>query len=164
MTADPWDAADVTQETFIKALTGLEHFRGNARFSTWIHRIAVNVVYDHLRRRRAEPLDDEALDRLAAQGGSQGQDPVSDGLSDDVREALLSLDDGFRLAVVLCDLLGFSYAEAAVILDVQEGTVKSRLFRARAMLGRRLSAAEGPARNRTALPGVPEKEPSSETR
>ena len=165
MTADPWDAADATQETFIKALTGLKHFQGNARFSTWLHRIAVNVVYDHLRRRRAEPLDAEDLERLAATpaGGPQGLDPAADGLSDDMREALLSLDEGFRLAVVLCDLLGFSYAEAAVILEVQEGTVKSRLFRARGMLGRRLSAASGPARNRTTAPDVPHKEPFTET-
>lgn len=166
MTGNPWDAADATQDAFVKALTGLEHFRGNARFSTWIHRIAVNVVYDHLRRRRTEPLDDEALDRLAAtpdEGPRQGRDPVRDGLSDDMKEALLSLEEGFRLAVVLCDLLGFSYGEAAAILEVQEGTVKSRLFRARAHLGRRLSPPVEDDRNPETSSDVRPKETPTET-
>jgi RNA polymerase sigma factor (sigma-70 family) len=156
MTGNPWDAADATQETFIKALTGLDSFQGNARFSTWIHRIAVNVVYDHLRRRRAEPLDEETMDRLAntpagaGAGSLQGAEPAMDGLSDELRQALLSIDEGFRLTVVLCDLLGFSYAEAASILDIQEGTVKSRLFRARAMLAKLLSGQPPPEGTRAA--------------
>lgn len=139
---NPWDAADVTQEAFIKAFKNLDTFKGEARFATWLHRIVVNAAYDHLRRRRPEPMDGEILDDLSGPGGPaavvgsgrEGIDPAVDGLSAPLRDALMSLNEGFRFAVVLCDLLGFPYNEAAEILGVQEGTIKSRIFRAREAL------------------------------
>lgn len=146
---NPWDAADVTQEAFIKAFRNLEAFKGDSLFSTWLHRIVVNAAYDLLRRRRAEPMDGEILEDLSGPTGSapaivsgaEGIDPALDGLSDPLREALLSLNEGFRFAVVLCDLLGFPYSEAAEILGVQEGTIKSRIFRAREALAAALLEA-----------------------
>jgi RNA polymerase sigma-70 factor, ECF subfamily len=145
---NPWDAADVTQEAFIKAFRNLESFKGEARFGTWLHRIVVNAAYDQLRRHRPEPMDSEILDDLSSPSGPgavvasgrDGIDPAVDGLSDPVRKALLSLNEGFRFAVVLCDLLGFPYNEAAEILGVQEGTIKSRIFRAREALAAALAA------------------------
>jgi len=142
MLGNPWDAADVVQEAFIKAFGALSGFKGDARFSTWFHRIVVNAVYDYMRRRRVDPLEDEVMDRLAGPGGSArvtggiqaGVEPHMDGLSEPLRDALMSLQEGFRLAIVLCDLLGFDHSEAAEILGVQEGTIKSRIFRARALL------------------------------
>ncbi len=139
---DPWDAADVSQEAFIKAFKNLDSFKGEARFGTWLHRIVVNAAYDHLRRHKAEPMDSEILDDLSGPAGSaavvatgrSGVDPAVDGLSEPLRRALMSLNEGFRFAVVLCDLLGFPYNEAADILGVQEGTIKSRIFRAREAL------------------------------
>lgn len=152
MLGNPWDAADATQEAFIKAFGALDQFRGEARFSTWLHRIVVNVVRDHLRRRQTNPMEAEELDRLTGLDSSEPRghlvggresiiDPVTDGLSAPLLEALQSLDERFRLAVVLCDLLGFDYAEAARILEVQEGTIKSRIFRARADLASYLRRA-----------------------
>ena len=146
---DSWDAADVTQEAFIKAFRNLDSFKGEARFSTWLHRIVVNAAYDHLRRRRAEPMDSEILDELSGPSGAaavvasgrEGIDPAVDGLSAPLRKALMSLNEGFRFAVVLCDLLGFAYNDAAEILGVQEGTIKSRIFRAREMLAVALAEA-----------------------
>lgn len=149
MLGDPWDAADVTQEAFIKAFTSLDQFRGEAQFGTWLYRIVVNATHDHLRKRHLEPLDREELDRVTSAADAQAQarlvgavqsptDPSTDGLSPPILQALSELDERFRLAVVLCDLLGFDYAEAAQILDVREGTIKSRIFRARAELARRL--------------------------
>lgn len=139
---DPWDAADMTQEAFIKAFRNLESFKGESLFSTWLHRIAVNACYDLLRRRRPEPMDGEILADMSGPAGSadllgsgrNGIDPAMDGLSDPLREALMNLNEGFRFAIVLCDLLGFPYGEAAEILEVQEGTIKSRIFRAREAL------------------------------
>lgn len=139
---NPWDAADVAQETFIKAFKNLDSFKGEARFGTWLHRIAVNSAYDHLRRHRPEPMEADIIDDLSGPTGSasvvasgrHGIDPAMDGLSAPLRAALMSLDEGFRFAVVLCDLLGFPYVEAAQILGVQEGTIKSRIFRAREAL------------------------------
>jgi RNA polymerase sigma-70 factor (ECF subfamily) len=146
---NPWDAADVTQEAFVKAFRNLESFKGEARFSTWLHRIVVNATYDFLRRQRPEPMDSEILEDLSGPSGPaavvgsgrEGIDPAVDGLSDPLRAALMSLDEGFRFAVVLCDLLGFPYNEAALILGVQEGTIKSRIFRAREALAANLIAA-----------------------
>jgi RNA polymerase sigma-70 factor, ECF subfamily len=139
---DPWEAADVTQDAFVKALSALPGFRTESRFSTWLHRIVVNTAYDHLRRRRAGPLQDEALERAAAADPTRPPSPdpsAADTLPRPLREAVLALPDAFRLAVVLCDLLDFSYAEAAEILEVAEGTIKSRLFRARALLAKDLT-------------------------
>ncbi len=146
---DSWDAADVTQEAFIKAFRNLDSFKGEARFSTWLHRIVVNAAYDHLRRHKAEPMDSEILDELSGPSGAaavvasgrQGIDPALDGLSAPLRRALMSLNEGFRFAVVLCDLLGFPYGDAAEILGVQEGTIKSRIFRAREALAAALVEA-----------------------
>lgn len=146
---DPWDAADVVQEAFIKAFKNLESFKGEARFGTWLHRIVVNAAYDHLRRHRPEPMDSEVLDDLSGPSGPasvvatgrDGIDPAVDGLSDPLRRALMGLNEGFRFAVVLCDLLGFPYNEAAEILGVQEGTIKSRIFRAREALAAALTVA-----------------------
>jgi RNA polymerase sigma-70 factor (ECF subfamily) len=162
---NPWDAADVTQEAFIKAFRNLASFKGEALFSTWLHRIVVNASYDQLRRQRAEPMDNEILDELSGPSGSgaavgsshAGIDPAIDGLSEPLREALMSLNEGFRFAVVLCDLLGFPYSEAAEILEVQEGTIKSRIFRAREALAVALAEAgyELPnSRNQQAEDGV----------
>jgi RNA polymerase sigma-70 factor (ECF subfamily) len=146
---NPWDAADVTQEAFIKAFRNLDSFKGEARFGTWLHRIVVNAAYDQLRRHRPEPMDAEILDDLSSGSGPgavvgsgrDGIDPAVDGLSDPLRKALMSLNEGFRFAVVLCDLLGFPYGEAAEILGVQEGTIKSRIFRARETLAAALANA-----------------------
>jgi RNA polymerase sigma-70 factor, ECF subfamily len=146
---DPWDAADVSQEAFIKAFKNLDSFKGEARFGTWLHRIVVNAAYDHLRRQKAEPMDSEILDDLTGPAGTaavlatgrSGVDPAVDGLSEPLRRALMSLNEGFRFAVVLCDLLGFPYNEAAEILGVQEGTIKSRIFRAREALAAALVEA-----------------------
>lgn len=148
MTGDPWTAADVAQEAFIKAFAHISAFKGEARFSTWLHRIVVNAARDHQRRRRPEVMEDEILDRIVSQDGggttafSGGAvAPAEDGLSPEIKQALADLPEGFRLAIVLCDLLGYGYAEAAEILEVQEGTIKSRVFRARAELASALRAA-----------------------
>jgi RNA polymerase sigma-70 factor (ECF subfamily) len=146
---NPWDAADVAQEAFIKAFKNLDSFKGEARFGTWLHRIAVNAAYDHLRRRKSEPMDAQIMDDLSGPAGPasvlgtgrNGIDPAMDGLSEPLRAALMGLDEGFRFAVVLCDLLGFPYVEAAEILGVQEGTIKSRIFRAREALASALVAS-----------------------
>jgi RNA polymerase sigma-70 factor (ECF subfamily) len=146
---NPWDAADVAQEAFIKAFRNIGSFKGDALFTTWLHRIVVNAAYDHLRRRRPEPMDGEILEEISGPSGTgavvgsgrEGIDPAIDGLSDPLRDALMSLNEGFRFAVVLCDLLGFPYDEAAEILGVQEGTIKSRIFRAREALATALTNA-----------------------
>ncbi len=100
-----WDAADVTQEAFIKAFRNLDSFKGEARFSTWLHRIAVNAAYDHLRRQRPEPMDAEILDDLSGPcgaaavvgSGRDGIDPAVDGLSAPLRAGAYGAGRRFSL-------------------------------------------------------------------
>jgi RNA polymerase sigma-70 factor (ECF subfamily) len=145
MLGDPDEAADASQDTFVAALRKLHTFRGDAAFTTWLHRVTVNTCYDALRRARRRPLlqivgeDDERPEAAA---------PVEDhaeriALSLDVSSALLGIAEEFRVAVVLADVEDLPYEEIARILEIPVGTVKSRVFRGRAALGRALREAGG---------------------
>jgi RNA polymerase sigma-70 factor, ECF subfamily len=132
------DAGDAVQEAFIRAWLGLPSFRGGARFSTWLHRICVNAVHDQrAKARRTEPSPD--IDPTDPRDAFAQQE-----LSRELQQALNSLEEEYRTAVVLCDVLGCSYAEIAELSGVPEGTVKSRIFRGRAQLAEILGTKEGP--------------------
>ena len=122
------DAADAVQEAFVRAWLGLPRFRGGSLFSTWLYRIALNAAHDQRAKRRTEPLDEtrEPADPQDAFLASE--------LSTALQAALNELDDDYRVAVVLYDVLGCSYGEIASLTDVPEGTVKSRIFRGRSRL------------------------------
>ena len=124
----PDEAADAVQEAFIRAWLGLSSFRHGARFSTWLYRICLNAVHDQRTKRPAAPLDEVA----------EPLDPrdqfVAHELSGALQQALAALEEDFRGAVVLYDVLGCSYAEIAELTGVAEGTVKSRIFRGRKRL------------------------------
>ncbi|WP_409373021.1 RNA polymerase sigma factor SigM [Pseudokineococcus marinus] len=140
---DREEAADAVQDAFVSALRGAARFRGEAAVTTWLHRIVVNASLDRLRRarvRRTVPLDApapggddaprDAVERLAARG-----DAAADvDLEVDVRAALDRLPDHQRTALVLVDLQDLPVAEAAAVLGVAVGTVKSRCARGRAAL------------------------------
>lgn len=134
------DADDAVQETLIRAWKALPRFRGDASFSTWLYRICLNAISDQ-RARRARgggtPLDDVA----------EPADPrdaiVERELSGDLQRALAALDETYRTAVILYDVLGRSYAEIGDVLGVPEGTVKSRIFRGRTELARLLGTGDG---------------------
>jgi RNA polymerase sigma-70 factor (ECF subfamily) len=126
------EAEDAVQEAFLRAWRNLGSFRGTALFSTWLYRICVNAAHDLRERRVPEPVE-------AAETTPDSRDRFVDReLSGELQRALAELDDDQRRTVVLCDVLGCSYAEAAEALEVAEGTVKSRLFRARRELAQRL--------------------------
>jgi len=142
---DPEEAADALQDAMVAAFRRAASFRGDSAVTTWLHRIVVNAALDRMRRRAARPTaggqDEEALDALAALTGSQ---PLSDpsGTTDtamDVMAALRRLVPEQQAALVLVDMLGYSIADAAEVLGVSEGTVKSRCARGRARLLPRLS-------------------------
>ncbi|MCL2540842.1 MAG: RNA polymerase sigma factor SigM [Nocardioidaceae bacterium] len=145
-TGDPELAADGLQEGMIAAFRRADSFRGDARVTTWLHRVVVNACLDLLRRRsvrRTDPLPDDT-DRLDRLGGGdrvrpgEASDPadlqVRRERRDLVQAALLRLPDEQRAAVVLVDMEGYPVAEVAVMLDCAVGTVKSRCSRARARL------------------------------
>jgi RNA polymerase sigma-70 factor, ECF subfamily len=133
------DAEDAAQEAFLAALRKAASFRKAAAFSTWLYRIAVNAATDQARRRgraRLTALDPEDAG-LAAPGGDLGE-VVTAAVA--VQTALTQVPEEFRVAVVLCDLYRIPYADAAQILEVPVGTVKSRVFRGRLVLADRLGA------------------------
>jgi RNA polymerase sigma-70 factor (ECF subfamily) len=127
------DAEDVAQETFVAVLQHLDTFREGAQFSTWLHRIAVRKAYDALRRRVPEPVDPAGVP--ARQLQARDADPHATNLARSaLLEAIAGLDESFRAAVLLVDVLGVGVDEAAAALQVAPGTVKSRVFRGRAAL------------------------------
>jgi RNA polymerase sigma-70 factor (ECF subfamily) len=136
---DADDAADAAQDTFVSVLTKLDRFRGDAAFTTWVHRIAVNACYDVTRRRRRQPMlrlagdDDAGLE----EAGPPAADPADEVAGTrDVLAALRAIPEEFRVAVVLADLQDLPYDEVAKVLDVPVGTVKSRVHRGRVALAR----------------------------
>ncbi len=149
---DADDAADAAQDAFVSVLTKLDRFRGEAAFTTWLHRIAVNACYDLTRRRRRQPML-----RLAGDGDATDEDtgpPVADPADElagtrDVVAALRVIPEEFRTAVVLADLQDLPYEEIAKVLDVPIGTVKSRVHRGRVALARAMGL-EGREHDRTA--------------
>jgi len=140
---DPEEAADALQDAMIAAIRRADRFRGDSAVTTWLHRIVVNAALDLTRRRAARPTtacqDEGTLDALAT-GGQSPNDPTdSSDAAIDVRAALQQLIPEQHAALVLVDMLGCSVADAAQVLGVSEGTVKSRTARGRARLRPRLA-------------------------
>lgn len=142
------DAEDLAQETFLKAMESIGKFRRQSGFYTWLFRIAVNVSISHRRRKGRGPRLS-----LHSADGEQGRPDgmLADGRAADpsarltaletqrlVQEGLDGLDDDHRTIIVLRDIEGFDYRQIAEILEIAEGTVKSRLHRARMELKDRL--------------------------
>lgn len=143
---DPEEAADAVQDACLSAYRGAATFRGDAKVTTWLHRIVVNACLDRVRRRAVRPTVP-----LPEQPPADPRDRISEReTSLEVTRALAALPDEQRLAIVLVDLQGLSVDEAAVVLSIPAGTVKSRCFRGRARLAVTLAyLREGPPRPRT---------------
>jgi len=138
---DPEEAADALQDAMIAAFRRAAGFRGDSAVTTWLHTIVVNAALDRIRRRAARPAtgqDQDALDALAAGGPSLTDPSGSSDTAIDVRAALQQLAPDQQAALVLVDMLGYHVADAARVLGVSEGTVKSRAARGRARLLPRL--------------------------
>jgi RNA polymerase sigma-70 factor, ECF subfamily len=128
---------DVLQEAYVKAFKGLPRFRGDAKLDTWLYRIAYNACLDELRRsRRGDDLP--LADELPSAGPDPGEVAVG---REELARALAALPHDEHAAVLLVDAQGFDYRQAARVLGVPEGTVASRLNRARASLRIALGAA-----------------------
>lgn len=139
---DPEEAADALQDAMIAALRSADRFRGDSAVTTWLHRIVVNAALDRIRRRAARPTtacqDEDTLDVLATGRQSLADPSDSSDTAIDVRAALQQLVPEQQAALVLVDMLGYSVVDAAQVLGVSEGTVKSRAARGRARLVPRL--------------------------
>ncbi len=129
------DASDATQEAFLSCFRHLGSFRGDAAFSTWLHRIAVNACFDLIRRRpAATSLDQEITEPAAVPDHAEQAAAAAD-----VHRALLAIPPDFRAVLILHELQDVPVEEIASALDVPVGTVKSRLHRGRVALGRALA-------------------------
>ena len=163
---DPDDAADALQEAMISAFRRAENFRGDSAVTTWLHRIVVNASLDLLRRRASRRSvswsgdpDELAVPEPRSDTAGGGQASRADAVDTrlDVDSALRELPPPQRAALVLVDMLGYPVAEAAAILGVSEGTVKSRCARGRVRLLPYLShlrANYRPDGNRSLADGV----------
>ena len=151
MTRNPADAEDLLQETYLRAYRGFEGFREGTNLKAWLYRILTNTFINTYRAKKRRPdqveLDDvEDFFLYRRLGGLEAADAtrtteteVLESIPDsEVKEALESIPEQFRMAVILADVEGFSYKEIAEILDVPIGTVMSRIHRGRRALQQKL--------------------------
>ena len=142
MVHEPEDASDMAQESFVKAFRSLGSFKGDSKFSVWLYRITVNVCTDFLRSKsRSQTVsltvddDGEASEIAVPDMGGSAEDKLMQKLTREaVRAGLDALPVDYRAPLVLREINGLSYAEIADALSLEEGTVKSRIFRARKKL------------------------------
>jgi RNA polymerase sigma-70 factor (ECF subfamily) len=140
---DREEAADAVQDALLSAHRAAARFRGDAQVTTWLHRIVVNACLDRVRKRQAHPTvplpDGRHNDDGGPSGGAEPAAPIRDHETALlVRQALAELPVEQRAALVLVDVQGYPVAEAAEILGVAEGTIKSRCARGRARMALRL--------------------------
>lgn len=140
------DARDVCQETFLRAYRALNGFRGQAKFSTWLYRIAINLCRDWMRRERRAPVvqtpeDVDLMDLAAAREGSETiEDRVArHDLSRAVERAMALLPDEQRTAIVLKEYQGLTFREIADLVGCPLSTVKTRLYQGLTVLRRELA-------------------------
>lgn len=150
MTRNPSDAQDLVQETYLKAYRGYAGFEAGTNLKAWLYRILTNTFINTYRSRARRPEETELDDveelylfrRLGNREDGIGRSAEDEALSwitdDEVKAALESLSESFRMTVLLADVEGFSYKEIAEIMDVPIGTVMSRLHRGRRALEKAL--------------------------
>jgi RNA polymerase sigma-70 factor (ECF subfamily) len=144
---DPVEAEDVAQEAFLKAYRALPSFRGDSAFYTWLYRIAINTAKNALVSSRRRPVDydldlqdPEQYDMQARLKDAETPEGLllTDEIRDTVNSAIEHLPEDLRTAIVLRELEGMSYEEIAAAMDCPVGTVRSRIFRAREAIDKRL--------------------------
>jgi RNA polymerase sigma-70 factor, ECF subfamily len=148
MTRNPADAEDLVQETYLRAYRGFSGFEEGTNLRAWMYRILTNTFINSYRKKQREPVtvQEDDLDEwyLFDKLGESGVEPSAEAEvirsmpDEDVQKALEALPEGFRLAVLLADVEGFSYKEIAQILGIPIGTVMSRLHRGRRALEKAL--------------------------
>jgi RNA polymerase sigma-70 factor (ECF subfamily) len=145
---NPAEAEDIAQEAFIKAYRALPQFRGDSAFYTWLYRIAINTAKNAVVSRERSPIEydldrnnsDESYDMQGRMKDSETPEGLvlTDEIRTTVNASIEALPEDLRTAIVLRELEGLSYEEIAAAMDCPVGTVRSRIFRAREAIDRRL--------------------------
>ena len=153
MVSESCDAADITQDVFLKAFRGIRGFRRGSSLKTWLYRIAVREALNHRRwlwrhhRQQAsidaEPANGHASIEIEDESRTPFDEAASHEVQEAVQQAMRGVPEVFRSAVILRDLEGMSYEEVAEVLDVSVGTVKSRILRGRRLLREILTPLHG---------------------
>ncbi len=151
MTRNDADAEDLLQETYLKAYRGFGGFEQGTNLKAWLYRILTNTFINSYRAKKRRPEESDVDDvedlylyrrlggaELAAAGRSAEEDLLDSYTDDEIKQAIESLPEQFRMAVLLADVEGFSYKEIADILGIPIGTVMSRLHRGRKGLQKKL--------------------------
>ncbi len=158
MLSDPDDAADASQDAFLTLFRKLGQFRGDAAFTTWMHRVTVNACYDVLRKRARQPLlrmvgdEDDPVPEMGPPHPDHADEIAG---THDAAAALALIPDEFRMVLVLADVEDLPYEQIAKILDIPVGTVKSRVHRGRLALANAMGLQP---REPDPLPGASERE------
>jgi len=149
---DPQEAQDVAQEAFIKAYRATPGFRGESSFYTWLYRIGVNTAKNHLVAQGRRPPDSDVdaqdaerfdIDTMLREQDTPEAEAYRDEVERTVVEAIAELPEELRTAVTLRELEGLSYQEIAEVMECPVGTVRSRIFRAREAIDKRLRPLTG---------------------
>jgi RNA polymerase sigma factor (sigma-70 family) len=152
---DPEDAADATQDAYVRAWRGLAGFRGEAMFTTWLYRVAANAAISKHRGRKRRRAHEAGVDveTLAAVASPDSTEAAVDARLDagTLEKALATLPDHYRLAVVLRDVYGMSIAEIAQRLRISESAAKVRVHRGRKKLKEMVFEKSGAGRNRNEM-------------
>ncbi len=141
MVGDRADALDATQDTFVRAFRNASKFRGDSAFGTWLYRIGLNCCHDLLRKRKRDPIPDDDLEVHEEHAPGVDSQVL---LSMELTDALVQLQEDYRIAVVMHDLGGVPYEEIAQVTEVSVGTVKSRISRGRRRLAELLEPTAPP--------------------
>lgn len=150
LTLDEDDAKDLVQDTYLKAFRFINSFEKGTNAKAWLFRILKNSFINDFRKKSKEPskvdyqevetfYNSEEFDTDFEATSDLRSEAVQDLIGDEVATAINSLEVDFRIAIILCDIEGFTYEEMAKILDIPIGTVRSRLHRARGLLKEKLS-------------------------
>lgn len=139
---NPEDAKDISQETFLKAYKSLFTFKGESEFSTWLYKIAKNCALDFVRKQKVTSLSSDSSgedgEGFDIPDSSEKTNPEKSALQKEKNEilysAILLLSDEHREIIILRDINGYSYEQISQMLSIEQGTVKSRIFRAREAL------------------------------
>lgn len=149
---DPHESQDVAQETFIKVYRALPGFRGDSAFYTWIYRIAINTAKNYIASRARRPADDDievdTAEQFESATGLRDQETpegvlLSEELAGVIQLAVDELPEELRTAITLRELDGLSYDEIAEVMNCPVGTVRSRIFRAREAIDKKMHTVLG---------------------